>query len=160
VLDEGQPSIVDATIDVVDQVAMSLGTADDPTLVADWLEHRNDTSALQALSRKGYVVDTMEIAAPWSQLHAVYDATTRAILGVPHARVASCHLSHSYLDGACLYFTFAATPPPDEIEQTYVACWATTTAWVSTGRDSRPRRSARGSACCRRSSARSTRTGS
>ncbi len=123
VLDEGHPSIVDATIDVVDHVAMSLGTADDPTLVEDWLEHRNDTSALQALTRKGYVVDTMEIAAPWSQLHAVYDATTRAILGVPHARVASCHLSHSYLDGACLYFTFAATPPPDQIEQTYVACW-------------------------------------
>jgi alkyldihydroxyacetonephosphate synthase len=24
---------------------------------------------------------------------------------VEHARVASCHLSHSYLDGACLYFT-------------------------------------------------------
>ncbi|MEP6623774.1 MAG: FAD-linked oxidase C-terminal domain-containing protein, partial [Acidimicrobiia bacterium] len=30
---------------------------------------------------------------------------------------------HSYLDGACLYFTFAATPPPEEIESTYVAMW-------------------------------------
>ena len=40
-----------------------------------------------------------------------------------HARVASCHLSHSYPDGACLYFTFAATPPPEEIETTYVALW-------------------------------------
>jgi alkyldihydroxyacetonephosphate synthase len=37
--------------------------------------------------------------------------------------VASCHLSHSYVDGACLYFTFAATPPADEIEATYVAMW-------------------------------------
>ena len=34
-----------------------------------------------------------------------------------------CHLSHSYSDGACLYFTFAATPPADEIESTYVALW-------------------------------------
>ena len=42
---------------------------------------------------------------------------------MPHARAATCHLSHSYLDGACLYFTFAATPPPDEIEATYVALW-------------------------------------
>ena len=41
----------------------------------------------------------------------------------PHALVASCHLSHSYPDGACLYFTFAAAPPPDEIESTYVALW-------------------------------------
>jgi len=41
----------------------------------------------------------------------------------PHARAATCHLSHSYIDGACLYFTFAATPPEAEIEPTYVALW-------------------------------------
>jgi alkyldihydroxyacetonephosphate synthase len=87
------------------------------------MEHRNDTSALQGLTRKGFVVDTMEIAAPWSRLDAVYSATTAALLAVPHARAASCHLSHSYLDGACLYFTFAATPPPEHVESTYVACW-------------------------------------
>ena len=44
-------------------------------------------------------------------------------MAVPHARAASCHLSHSYPDGACLYFTFAATPPADEVESTYVALW-------------------------------------
>lgn len=44
-------------------------------------------------------------------------------MAVPHARVASCHLSHSYIDGACLYFTFVATPPPDEVDATYVALW-------------------------------------
>ena len=65
----------------------------------------------------------MEIAAPWSRLDAVYAATTSALMAVPHARVASCHLSHSYADGACLYFTFAATPPPDAVEATYVAMW-------------------------------------
>jgi len=42
---------------------------------------------------------------------------------VPHALVASCHLSHSYPDGACLYFTFAAAPPPEEVESTYIALW-------------------------------------
>jgi len=45
------------------------------------------------------------------------------MLAVDHARAATCHLSHSYPDGACLYFTFAATPPPDEVERTYVALW-------------------------------------
>jgi len=44
-------------------------------------------------------------------------------LAVSHARAATCHLSHSYLDGACLYFTFAATPPRGEVESTYVALW-------------------------------------
>ncbi len=73
--------------------------------------------------RKGFVVDTMEIAAPWSRLADLFDATRAALLAVPGARAATCHLSHSYLDGACLYFTFAATPPPDRIEATYVALW-------------------------------------
>ena len=91
--------------------------------MAEWIEHRNDTSALQALTKKGYVVDTMEIAAPWSDLDRVYEQTTAAIMAVPNALVATCHLSHSYLDGACLYFTFAAQPPADEIESTYVAIW-------------------------------------
>ncbi len=123
VLDEGDELMVAATIQMVDNVAGSLGVRADDQLVANWLEHRNDTSALQALSRKGLVVDTMEIAAPWSKLDDVYAAATGAIMGVPHARVASCHLSHSYLDGACLYFTFAAQPPADEIESTYIAMW-------------------------------------
>lgn len=123
VLDEGDERIVDAAMRVVDDVCLELGEAGDPELVTAWTHHRNDTSALQPLTRKGFVVDTMEIAAPWSRLDAVFDATTAALMEVPHARVASCHLSHSYLDGACLYFTFAATPPPDEVEATYVAMW-------------------------------------
>ena len=116
-------AIVTATMKVVDDAATREGQPADAALVDDWLAHRNDTSALQALTRKGYVVDTMEIAAPWSRLSDIYAAATTALMSVPHAIVASFHLSHSYLDGACLYFTFAATPPADEIESTYVAMW-------------------------------------
>jgi alkyldihydroxyacetonephosphate synthase len=123
VLDEGDEAIVDATMAVIDEVAIDLGRGADRALVDAWFEHRNDTSALQGLTRKGFVVDTMEVAAPWSRLDEVDAATRAAMMAVPHARVASCHLSHSYLDGACLYFTFAATPPTDEIESTYVALW-------------------------------------
>jgi alkyldihydroxyacetonephosphate synthase len=123
VLDEGEPALIDGVMAIVDEVASERGGPADAQLVADWLEHRNDTSALQELTRKGFVVDTMEIAAPWSRLDAVHAATTSALMSVPHARVASCHLSHSYSDGACLYFTFAATPPPEAIDATYVAMW-------------------------------------
>lgn len=123
VLDEGDPLIIDATMDVVHDVANALGIPADAELVDAWMTHRNDTSALQALTSKGYVVDTMEIAAPWSRLDDVYVAATGALMAVPHAVVASCHLSHSYADGACLYFSFAATPPADAIESTYVALW-------------------------------------
>jgi alkyldihydroxyacetonephosphate synthase len=124
VLDEGDRAIVGATMEVVaDAGRVAGGAPADTDLVAKWLEHRNDTSALQALTEKGFVVDTMEIAAPWARLPELFDEVRAALLRVEHARVASCHLSHSYSDGACLYFTFAATPPADAVESTYVALW-------------------------------------
>jgi alkyldihydroxyacetonephosphate synthase len=124
VLDEGEHPLLDATMTVVERSCVAAGGARaDDELVTAWLAHRNDTSALQGLTRKGFVVDTLEIAAPWAALDTLFDEVRRAMMRVPHARAATCHLSHSYLDGACLYFTFAATPPPEEVEATYVALW-------------------------------------
>jgi alkyldihydroxyacetonephosphate synthase len=122
VLDEGDIGLVEATFGVVEDECAAAAPAS-VDLIDQWLIHRNDTNALQELTRKGFVVDTMEIAAPWSKLATIFGAARDALMAVPHARAASCHLSHSYLDGACLYFTFAASPPPDEIEATYVAMW-------------------------------------
>lgn len=125
VLDEGDPALVAAGMGIVaEECASTPGCSEWPVeAVERWLHHRNDTSALQGLTRKGFVVDTMEIAAPWSRLAEIFAATRDALLAVPDARAATCHLSHSYLDGACLYFTFAATPPPERIEATYLALW-------------------------------------
>ncbi len=122
VLDEGDIGLVEATFGVVEDECAAATPASDE-LVEQWLVHRNDTNALQVLTRKDFVVDTMEIAAPWSRLASIFTEACAALMAVPHARAASCHLSHSYLDGACLYFTFAATPPAEEIESTYVAMW-------------------------------------
>lgn len=122
VLDEGDELLVAATMQVV-ALECAAATVLPTELVEKWMHHRNDTSALQALTRKGFVVDTLEIASPWSALPAIFAGVPAAMMAVPHARAATCHLSHSYLDGACLYFTFAATPPADEIETTYVALW-------------------------------------
>jgi alkyldihydroxyacetonephosphate synthase len=124
VLDEGEPTLIDAVMGVVDEAATQAGaTPLGADLVDRWLNHRNDTSALQELTRKGFVVDTMEIAGRWAVLPRVFDEARTALMAVRHARVATCHLSHSYTDGACLYFTFAATPPAAEVESTYVALW-------------------------------------
>jgi len=123
VLDEGEEGLVRAVLDVVDRCARHAGGRDgDVALVATWLEHRNDTSALQALTRRGYVVDTMEVAAPWSQLGRVYRAVTDSLRSVPGCIAASAHLSHSYLDGACLYFSFAATAA-ESVDVTYRELW-------------------------------------
>lgn len=124
VLDEGTEALIDATMSIVHDTCMSMGaTVGDSSLVEAWIHHRNDTSGLQALTRKGYVVDTMEVAANWAQLDSVVESVESAMLAVPHARSATCHLSHSYIEGACVYFTFAATPPADEFEETYLALW-------------------------------------
>ena len=95
--------------------------------VEHWLEHRNDTTALQGLTKKGFVIDTMEVTVPWSKLDAVYQAVRDAALSTPHAVSASAHLSHSYLDGACLYFSLASRPPRDtplpEIDAIHRTLW-------------------------------------
>jgi alkyldihydroxyacetonephosphate synthase len=124
VLDEGDPALVAATMAVVHASCLDAGgTPADDALVDRWLEHRNDTSALQALTQRGYVVDTLEIAAPWAALPGIYERTCAAVAAVPNALVCTAHLSHSYPDGACLYFTFAAKPPAEEVEATYTALW-------------------------------------
>ncbi|MFM7047607.1 MAG: FAD-binding oxidoreductase, partial [Actinomycetota bacterium] len=99
--------------------------------VDHWLAHRNDTSGLQALTKKGFVIDTMEVAAPWSKLAAVYDAVLGATRAVDGARSVSAHVSHSYLDGACIYFTFVGQISSRDINEAtttehhtlYVAMW-------------------------------------
>jgi alkyldihydroxyacetonephosphate synthase len=122
VMDEGDPIIVDAMMTIVaDECARA--EVLDAGLVEQWLGHRNDVSALEALIKRDYVVDTMEISAPWSRCAEIYDAATTAIRAVPGALVASAHQSHSYPDGACLYFTFAGQPPPDAKDAFYVSAW-------------------------------------
>jgi alkyldihydroxyacetonephosphate synthase len=122
VLDEADPQVLSAIKSIVEDECAGAARLDDE-LVGRWLEHRNDVSALHTLTAKGFVVDTMEVAAPWSRIGAVHDATIAALAAVPTTRAATAHLSHSYSDGACLYFTFAATPPADALEATYVALW-------------------------------------
>jgi alkyldihydroxyacetonephosphate synthase len=132
VLDDGEHEIVEATLAVVDRYARTHGAVNAPVERVDhWLAHRNDTSGLQALTKKGFVIDTMEVAAPWSAMNEVYASVCRAVLAVDGARSISAHVSHSYLDGACLYFTFVGTTSTreinpastDEHEALYLAIW-------------------------------------
>ncbi|MEZ4294453.1 MAG: FAD-binding oxidoreductase [Polyangiaceae bacterium] len=70
-----------------------------------WLSRRYSVSYRQApMFMSGAFVDTMEVAAPWSRLGALYD-NVRAALG-RHVFVMA-HLSHAYPDGCSIYFTFA-----------------------------------------------------
>jgi alkyldihydroxyacetonephosphate synthase len=110
VLDEADPGLLAATLAVVDEEC-SAAAALDPSLVARWLDHRNDVSALVPLWRAGVVVDTVEVAARWSVLPDLAAAVVGALGAVPGTLAASVHQSHAYPDGACLYFTFAGRDP-------------------------------------------------
>jgi alkyldihydroxyacetonephosphate synthase len=115
VLDEGEPEIIAATMAVVErEAAATEGMVDlGESLVDHWLTKRNDVSQLEPLIQGGIVVDTMEVSGPWSVLADAYEAGVAAMEGVEGCLIASAHCSHSYLDGACLYFTFAAKPAED-----------------------------------------------
>ncbi len=58
----------------------------------------------------GVGVDTLETATEWSNVPRLYDAVRLAIRGTLEAEgrraIVMAHVSHSYLDGCSLYFTF------------------------------------------------------
>ena len=122
VLEEGDPVLVDAVLAVV---ADEAGSAEvlDTALVEQWFGHRNDVSALESLIGGGLVVDTLEISASWSHLDGIYQGALAAIRAIDGTLAASAHQSHSYTDGACLYFTFAGKVAPDDRETYYCAVW-------------------------------------
>ncbi|HEY1697554.1 MAG TPA: FAD-binding protein [Polyangiaceae bacterium] len=95
-----------------------------------WLAHRYSVSYRQApVFANGAFVDTMEVAARWSSLGALYEGVRRA-LG-EHVFVMA-HFSHAYPDGCCIYFSFAGTADPGLVrtlgwdgacEATYDRAW-------------------------------------
>jgi len=120
VLDEGDAPIIDAAMGVVEEECeMPL----DPALVGRWLEHRNDVSALPALVERGYLLDTIEVAARWSVLPSVYAEAIASLQAIEGMVAASAHQSHSYTDGACLYFTWALGPGAADPDAVYVRAW-------------------------------------
>ena len=126
VLDEGDPTLVDAVMAVAaDECRRGPRPArpGDVAHVDHWLEHRNDVAALESLTARGYTVDTMEVSGSWSALPTIHRATTEALLAVEGTIAASAHQSHSYPTGGCLYFTFAGQVDPDERDAYYRALW-------------------------------------
>jgi alkyldihydroxyacetonephosphate synthase len=91
---------------------------------------------------RGVGVDTLETATSWTKLPALYAAVRNALesaIGetVPHpsARgIVMCHVSHSYPDGASLYFTYIFPRALDgEIAQWKKIKTAATDAIVANG---------------------------
>jgi alkyldihydroxyacetonephosphate synthase len=112
VLDEGDRALVEATMGIVEHECHA-ATSLPEGLVDTWLEHRNDVSALAPLWEHGVVVDTIEVAGTWATLTTLRNRVSEALRALEPTLVVSVHQSHAYLDGACLYFSFAGRPDVD-----------------------------------------------
>ena len=78
-----------------------------------WLAHRYAVSYRQSkVFQQGAFNDTLEVAAPWARLPAVYAAVRQA--AGAHALVLA-HLSHAYPDGCSIYFTLVGTRSGDTL---------------------------------------------
>lgn len=88
-----------------------------------WLLRRHAVSYRQPPTySRGLWVDTMEVAAPWSRLGALYESVHAAL---SHGGLVMAHMSHAYPDGCSIYFTFVGASPDDaSARQTYDATWA------------------------------------
>jgi alkyldihydroxyacetonephosphate synthase len=121
----GEPEVAAAEARVVARLCAA-GADLGPAPWERWLRHRYDLSAdrlRDLLEPPGAFVDTIEVAAAWSRVPAVY-ADIKAAL-TTGAGVALCHFSHAYPQGCCAYFTFAGSAPDEAAAQAaYEACWS------------------------------------
>ncbi len=125
VLDEGHTDLVDTTMSIVEHAALDRRSDSDVGVARRRLARAIATTRPRCRASPARASSSTR----WRSLRRGHGSSTCSttcaprMMAVPHARAATCHLSHSYPDGACLYFTFAATPPADEVESTYVALW-------------------------------------
>ncbi len=78
-----------------------------------WLEARFSAPYLRDdMLGRGAMVETLETATTWSNLHVLYHAVKEALTAALASRgtppLVICHVSHLYRSGASLYFTFLA----------------------------------------------------
>jgi alkyldihydroxyacetonephosphate synthase len=104
-----------------------------------WKKERFRTPYLRdVLLDEGVAIDTMETAFEWSKLEdghlRVLDAVERATHTHAGGGLAMGHVSHSYHDGACVYFiVLYPVRPSDALEQWRAIKRATTDAILDAG---------------------------
>jgi len=88
------------------------------------MSHRNEVPSWDLFLDREMMVDTIEIAATWDRVGALYAAAVAALQAAPGMLVASAHSSHSYVQGTDLYITFAMKPDDfAQAETGYLQAW-------------------------------------
>jgi alkyldihydroxyacetonephosphate synthase len=121
----------DAVVDAAREAGAAAGAVEvDPEYGRQWWELPNDPVALYRRMMgedrtlgPGVVVDTVDVAALWRDLPAVY-RSIRDALARHAARPVACHLSHGYRSGGSLHFTFLLHGQDDlAVETIYATSW-------------------------------------
>jgi alkyldihydroxyacetonephosphate synthase len=122
---EGPAALAAAELTACTQVAESMGaTAVGAAPVEHWLGHRNEVPSWTFFLENGLVVDTIEVAATWDKVAALYERVVSSLREVPGILNASAHSSHSYSSGTNLYITFALRPENyADAEARYLEAW-------------------------------------
>jgi len=101
---EGPLPVVNATVEAALPVLKS-GRDLGPDPGEQWYHHRHDVSyKLAPVFIAGAFADTMEVAATWDRLPALYESVQSAI---SRNAVVMAHFSHAYPEGCSIYFSFA-----------------------------------------------------
>jgi alkyldihydroxyacetonephosphate synthase len=73
---------------------------------------------------KGYYMDSIEVAANWSRIPAMYERMKAAVARIDPAIHFAAHWSHVYPEGACQYMTIRIPPmPQDEAMSLHQRAW-------------------------------------
>lgn len=120
----GEPGVAAAEFEAIAAICNKARDLGAPAFER-WRQHRFDLSArrlLEFLEPAAALVDTIEVAAPWTviaEVHAEVKAALREAAGF-----ALCHFSHAYGQGCCAYFTFAGRGADEaDAERRYLAAW-------------------------------------
>jgi len=125
VVSEGPAALAAAEAEACHSVASGHGgEALGEAPVQHWLAERNNVPSLLSFIERGFVLDTIEVAAEWDRIHTLYSDVCAAVRTVKNLVVVSGHSSHSYAQGTNIYFTFVARPEsPADAEPIYLECW-------------------------------------
>ena len=125
VLSEGPSSLVRAeTAACAREAAACGGEPVGEAPAVHWLEKRNTVPEWDFFLEREMLADTIEVAATWDRIGAIYDNVVAALAGAPGVIMASGHSSHGYPQGTNIYFTFVMKPEDfSRAEPAYLDAW-------------------------------------
>lgn len=122
VIFEGEPDDAQADLARAEELVRGAGgTSLGEGIARHWFVRRYAVSYRQQEAfHAGAFTDTMEVAAPWSRLSALYRAVRDALA---RRTLVMAHMSHAYPDGCSIYFTFVGHPDAPGAVREHEALW-------------------------------------